>query len=255
MCHNIIKYILWISLVFNTATVLKSQEVEELDILDLAALPIEEYTNLSLPPLSLLFENAKQTPLYEMAHVKEQIETSFLRKERRSPLSFFSVRGSYQYGMFGTDVSYSDVYVPVISSYSTSAQSSYTIGAAVSIPIDEIFDYTGRVRRQRLQLRTARLEREAMYEEIQREIVQLYTTALAQLNVLKLRVEAVILAGVQYDIAEKDFANGALDSSTLSMEKERQSQALERFENTKFELTKSLMILEIITRTPILKKN
>jgi len=39
------------------------------------------------------------------------------------------------------------------------------------------------------------------------------------------------------------------------MEKERQSQALERFENTKFELTKSLMILEIITRTPILKKN
>ncbi|MCD8029403.1 MAG: TolC family protein [Bacteroides sp.] len=157
--------------------------------------------------------------------------------------------------MFGTDVSYSDVYVPVISSYSTSAQSSYTIGAAVNIPIDEIFDYTGRVRRQRLLLRVAKLEREAKFEEIQREIIQLYTTALAQLNVLKLRVESVILSGVQYDIAEKDFANGVLDSSSLSMEKERQSQALERFENTKFELTKSLMILEIITRTPILKKN
>ncbi|MCD8081098.1 MAG: TolC family protein [Bacteroides sp.] len=234
---------------------LKGQEVEEIEVIDLNNLPLEDYANLSLPPLSLLYENARQTPIYEIERVKEQIERSFLRKERRSPLSFFSVRGSYQYGMFGTDVSYSDVYVPVISSYSTSAQSSYTIGAAVNILIDEIFDYTGRVRRQRLLLRVAKLEREAKFEEIQREIIQLYTTALAQLNVLKLRVESVILSGVQYDIAEKDFANGALDSSSLSMEKERQSQALERFENTKFELTKSLMILEIITRTPILKKN
>ena len=41
---------------------------------------------------------------------------------------------------------------------------------------------------------------------------------------------------------------------TTFIEKERQSDALEAFEKSKFELTKSLMILELITRTPILKK-
>ena len=69
-----------------------------------------------------------------------------------------------------------------------------------------------------------------------------------------MRAEALVLANVQYDIVEKDFTNGVIESGALTMEKERQSQAQERFENSKFELTKSLMILEVITRTPILSK-
>lgn len=82
----------------------------------------------------------------------------------------------------------------------------------------------------------------------------MYATATSQLNVLKLRAESLVLANVQYNIAEKDFTNNAIESGTLSLEKERQSDALEAFEKSKFELTKSLMILELITRTPILKK-
>jgi len=70
---------------------------------------------------------------------------------------------------------------------------------------------------------------------------------------LKLRAESVILANAQYAITEKDFSNGTIDTGVLSTEKERQSTALERFESSKFELNKSLMILEVITHTPILK--
>ena len=60
-----------------------------------------DYKNLVLPPLDLLFENAKKGPIYEAAYVKEQIERKILAKEKRAFLSFFSLRGSYQYGMFG----------------------------------------------------------------------------------------------------------------------------------------------------------
>ena len=87
-----------------------------------------------------------------------------------------------------------------------------------------------------------------------KEIIVLYATATSQLSVLTLRAEALELATVQYSIAEKDFANGTIESSTLSVEKGRQSTALEAFEKSRFELTKSLMILEVITRTPILRK-
>mgnify|MGYP000998852252 CR=1 FL=1 len=60
--------------------------------------------------------------------------------------------------------------------------------------------------------------------------------------------------GVKCDIAEKNFVNNTINTGDLSVEKERQSTALEAFEKSRFEVTKSLMILEVVTRTPILKK-
>lgn len=215
---------------------------------------IEDYTEITLPPLDLLFENVKGAPTYELAQVKEQIERKLLAKEKRAFLGFFSLRGSYQYGMFGNESTYTDVAIAPYLTYSTSAQNGYTVGAGVNIPLDQLFDLGARVKRQRLNLKSATLEKEIKYEQIKKEIIELYTTATSQLSILKLRAEALILANVQYSIAEKDFTNGTIESTTLSIEKGRQSQALESFEKSKYELTKSLMILEVITRTPILRK-
>ena len=50
------------------------------------------------------------------------------------------------------------------------------------------------------------------FEEVQQSIIQLYVSANAQLNILKLRAEAVILSTAQYEISEKDFSNGTIDS-------------------------------------------
>ena len=169
-----------------------------------------------IPPLDLLFENAKSAPTYELATVKEQIERKLLAKEKRAFLGFFSLRGSYQYGMFGNESTYTDVAIAPYLTYATQAQNGYTVGAGVNIPLDGLFDLTARVKRQKLNVRTAQLEREVKYEE-------------------------------------KDFSNGAIDSGTLSSEKSRQSDAQEKFENSKFELSKSLMILELVTHTPILR--
>ena len=129
----------------------------------------------------------------------------------------------------------------------------YTVGGAISIPLDGLFDLGARVRRQKLNIRTAELEKKMKFEEVQQSIIQLYVSANAQLNILKLRAEAVILSTAQYEISEKDFANGTIDSGVLSNEKEKQSQAIESFENSKAELNKSLMTLEIIAHTKIIK--
>ena len=130
----------------------------------------------------------------------------------------------------------------------------YTVGGAINIPFNELFDLVPRVRRQKLTVKTAVLEREVKFEEMKREIIELYATATSQLNVLKLRAEALELANMQYDIAEKNFVNNTINTGDLSVEKERQSTALEAFEKSRFEVTNSLMILEVVTRTPILKK-
>ena len=134
------------------------------------------------------------------------------------------------------------------------AQNGYTIGAGLSIPLDDLFDLKGRVSRQRLTLRSAELEREVKYDEIKKNIIELYAMATSQIKVLQMRSEGWVLANVQYEISEKNFANGTIDSSELSVDKERQSQAREAYEKSKFELTKSLMILEVISRTPLIQK-
>ena len=194
------------------------------EVSDYSKLQPSDYSSITLPPLDLLFENAKSAPTYELATVKEQIERKLLAKEKKAFLSFFSLRGSYQYGMFGNESTFTDVAIAPYLTYSTQAQKGYTVGAGVNIPLDGLFDLTARVKRQKLNVRTAQLEREVL-----------------------------VLANVQYNIAEKNFSNGTINSGELSTEKSRQSVAQEKFENSKFELTKSLMILEVITCTPILR--
>lgn len=74
------------------------------EVSDYSKLQPSDYSSITLPPLDLLFENAKSAPTYELATVKEQIERKLLAKEKRAFLGFFSLRGSYQYGMFGNEV-------------------------------------------------------------------------------------------------------------------------------------------------------
>ena len=62
--------------------------------------------------------------------------------------------------MFGNESTYTDVAVAPYLTYSTQAQNGYTVGAGLSIPLNDLFDLKGRVSRQRLTLRSAELERE-----------------------------------------------------------------------------------------------
>ena len=106
------------------------------EVSDYSQLSEEDYSKIVLPPLSVLFENAKNSPIYEMADVKARIERKLLQKEKWSFLGFFSLRGSYQYGMFGNESTYTDVAVAPYLTYSTQAQNGYTVGADVLILIE-----------------------------------------------------------------------------------------------------------------------
>lgn len=236
-------------LLFISTTRVVAQEVS-----DYSQLSEADYSKIILPPLSVLFENAKNSPIYEMADVKARIERKLLQKEKWSFLGFFSLRGSYQYGMFGNESTFTDVAVAPYLTYSTQAQNGYTVGAGINIPLNDLFDLKGRVNRQRLTLQSAILEREVKYDEIKKNIIEMYAMATSQIKVLQMRSESLIHASVQYEISEKKFANGTIDSNDLATDKEKQSQAQETYERSKYELTKSLMILEVISRTTIIRK-
>ena len=208
------------------------------EIGDYSQLNDEDYSKIDLPPLSVLFENAKNNPIYELADAKTAIERKLLQKEKWAFLGFFSLRGSYQYGMFGNESTYTDVAIAPYLTYSTQAQNGYTLGAGVSIPLNDLFDLKGRVSRQRLTLKSAQLEQEIKYDEIKKNIIEMYAMATSQIRVLQMKSESLILANVQYEISEKNFANGTIESTDLSTDKERQSQAREAYEKSKYDDTR-----------------
>ena len=189
-----------------------------------------------------------------MADAKTAIERKLLQKEKWAFLGFFSLRGSYQYGMFGNESTYTDVAIAPYLTYSTQAQNGYTLGAGFSCPLNDLFYLKGRVSRLWLTLKSAQLEQEIKYDEIKKNIIEMYAMATSQIRVLQMKSESLILANVQYEISEKNFANGTIESADLSTDKESQSHAREAYEKSKYELTKSLMILEVISRTPIIRK-
>ena len=75
---------------------------------DIAQLTSKDFLNIQLPPLNSLFENAKNGPIYSLAETKVLIQKKILFREKKAFLGFFSIRGSYQYGMFGNEATYKD---------------------------------------------------------------------------------------------------------------------------------------------------
>jgi outer membrane protein TolC len=243
----------YLLILFSITFLLPSQSYAQ-DVSDFTHMNATDFQKITLPPLSLLFENAKKSPRYEMYNVQAQIQNSLLTQTKKNILGFFSLRGSYQYGRFANDGYYSDVLTPAVSTYSSTSQNLYAVGAAVSIPLDKLFDLGPSVRRQKLAVRSAELERDMHFEEIQRDIIDCYSRIILDTNTLKLNNEAVIQATAQYEIAERNFVNGKITPLDLSNSKSAQSVTKEKYEDTRADLIKNLMLLEVISHTSLTKK-
>lgn len=239
-----------LTLLLNVITTnIKAQEIS-----DYTQLSEQEFENFTLPCLSVLFENAKNSPTYQMRDVNAQMQQSLLKKQKKDFFSFFSLRGSYQYGRFTNDNYYSDVYTPAITSFSNQSQNLYSIGAGITIPLDKLFDMGASVRRQKLAIRSAELERDMHYDELKLQIIDCYTKIGLELNNLKINNENLVQATAAYSTAEKNFVIGRITPGQLAEEKQKQSMAKMTYETGKNELLKNLLTLELISHTSFIKK-
>jgi len=227
---------------------------EDATISDYSELNNYELQNINLPPLSLLFENAKKSPIYQFQENDILIQKMLLSKQKRDFLSFFSIRGSYQYGRMANDAYYSDVYTPATTNFSSTTQNLYSVGAGVSIPLDKLFDIRPSIKRQRLAIRSAELEREIKFEEQKKQIIELYSSIMLSISTLRICNDALVQTTVQYEYVENKFANGKATPSDLATAKSGQSQSKQAFETCKNTLIRDMMTLELLSHTSLFKK-
>ncbi|MDD4514740.1 TolC family protein [Massilibacteroides sp.] len=217
------------------------------------AMTPEELTNMQLPPLDVLFENANNSAAVDFYRVRMEEEASLLKTEKRSWLKYFRAQSTFQYGLMGINSSFSDNDTPLFYQYSGARQAWYNVGVSVAIPFDDFFDRKNRIKRQQLKTKATEVEIEKWHDEQKLRIIEMYTKAQKELAVLKIKAESVTMANAQYQAAEQDFLNGKIEIDELNQRKSIESDALETYENTKAELNKALLQLEILSKTKIIK--
>lgn len=239
-------------LIFSCLCFVLPLQAQENNIGDMAP---EDYAHLKLPPLEVLFENAKNNPVVQIQDVKKEEEISLLKKEKKGWLKYFSVGASYHYGIQAYTSGFSDSATPLYYQYNNNATNYYNIGGSISVPLDDLFDLKRKTNQQRLKVKEADLLKEQSMDGVKQQIIELYTSILSNISVLKLKAEYMVFANAQYQVGESDFLNGKGDASSLNNQKQIQISAASDYESIRATLNSSLLKLEMLARTPILSKS
>jgi hypothetical protein len=95
---------------------------------------------------------------------------------------------------------------------------------------------------------------EKWHDEQKMRIIEMYSKAVKELSVLRLKAESLAFANVQSELAQQDFLNGKIDAGELSQIKSIQMNLLESYEQTRSELNKALLQLEVLSKTKLLNR-
>lgn len=212
-----------------------------------------ELLGLQLPPIEVLYEGARKSSMVEFFGHRMEGQELALKTERRRWLSYFSVYGSYQYGVMGINT-YSNIGadMPIIYEYSAGSQLWYNVGASVRIPLDQLFDRRNKIRTQQLKIDETVKEQEMWYDEQKTEIIKLYYEAEKMLNTLKFLVDNYQHAATQYDIMQQEYILGNINMQGLATSKSMHVQAFTQLEEVKSLLKIVISQLEILSNTKIL---
>src|SRR5574344_436179 len=230
----------------STATAVEAGFFDSSDLTDI------NYANFVLPPLGVLFENAKSNPTIELAEKERQIQHALMNKEKKFILTFLHAHGSYSYGNTSTTATITDVTTPLYSQYNKSNGHYWNVGGAVNIPIESLFDLSDRVHRAKLAEDRAVIQKEQAYETLKQQIASLYVDITNKLVSLKTSAENAAAYKGSGLLTEQEFKTGNTNVQAYAYEKQRESGAIQEYQNLQSQITTNILILEIITHTPII---
>jgi len=217
-------------------------------------IPTEDLLKLQLPPLDTLFEGARKSSMVEFYKYRMEGQELALKTERKRWLEYFSLSGTYSYGVMGMN-SYTDIgsNYPIVYQNSGGDQIWYNAGASVRIPLDNIFDRRNRIKTQQLKIKETLKERDLWYDQQKIQIIEFYYKAQELLKSMEYLVELCSFADANYELVQKDYLIGAATMQALNTAKTTQVQSLLQLENLKAQLTVYISKLEILSYSKIIK--
>ena len=210
------------------------------------------YTTFHLPPLAVLFENAKSNPTIQALAKAQEIAESEAAKEKRHIFSFINGYGSYSYGksdMWGNN---SSTYNQTIYQFQGSTQSYWNVGVRVSLPLDQVLDLNASAKRKRLEAERSQFEKEQAFDNLKLQIASLYIKITNNLVALKSASENAAIYQGAGALNQEQFHNGSLDIAAFADTKDREQGAVATYQALQTQITTDITTLELLTHTPII---
>jgi len=216
------------------------------------------FSSFHLPPLSVLFENAKQNPQILSMEKSEQLAKAEVAKQKRHIFSYIRAHASYSYGK--TDV-YGQMtnnqtgtmnFVPIFESKNGTEQSYWNVGVNLNIPLEDILDWAPSIKRKRLEAEKARLDKDIKFEELKLQISTLYAKITNTLVTLKTASEGAAAYQGAGALNQEDFHQGNMSIEDYAWTKMHEMSTVQTYQNLQTNIITDILTLEIISRTPII---
>lgn len=210
------------------------------------------FSEFHLPPLAILFENAKASPQILSLEKARQIAQAEVAKQKRHIFSYVTGHASYSYGktdMWGNN---SSSFNTMIYQFQGSEQSYWNVGVNLAVPLEDILDLTAAVKRKKLEVDQAIIAKDIAYDQLKREIAILYVKITNNLVSLKTLGEAAAAYQGAGALNREDFENGNMVIEDYAYTKLHESGQVSSYQNLQTEITTDILTLEILTHTPII---
>jgi hypothetical protein len=210
------------------------------------------FSEFHLPPLAVLFENAKSTPEILTLEKARQLAQAEVAKQKRHIFSYITGRASYSYGKSDVWGNNSTTASPMIYQFQGSEQSYWNVGASLAIPVEDILDLGAAVKRKKLAVDQAVLAKDIAYDKLKLQIATLFVKITNDLVTLKTIGEGAAAYQGAGALNREDFENGNMSIEDFAFTKQRESAQVASYQSLQTSITTDIITLEILTHTPII---
>lgn len=210
------------------------------------------FSTFHLPPLAVLFENAKQNPQILSLAKAQEIAQAEVAKQKRHIFSYVHGHASYSYGKTDMWGQGSTSYNLVLQQFQGSEQSYWNVGVNLNVPLEDILDLGAAVKRKKLLVDQARIQKDLAFDRLKQEITTLYIKITNNLVALKTSSEAAAIYQGAGALNQEDFHQGNMTIEGFAETKMREIGVVQGYQNLQTQITTDIITLEILTHTPIL---
>ena len=210
------------------------------------------FSEFHLPPLAVLYENAKQNPQILSLAKAQEIAQAEVAKQKRHIFSYVTGHASYSYGKTDMWGQGSTSYNMILQQYQGSEQSYWNIGVNVAVPLEDILDLSASVKRKKLLVDQARIEKDKAFDELKKQIANLYISITNNLVSLKTSSEAAAIYQGAGALNQEDFHQGNMTIENFAYTKLHEISVVQGYQSLQSQITSDIITLEILTHTPIL---
>lgn len=210
------------------------------------------FSEFHLPPLAVLFENAKATPQVLSMQKTQEIAEAEIAKQKRHIFSYITGHASLSYGisdMWGNNTS---SYNMRIMQFQGSEQRYWNVGVNLAVPLEDILDLGAAVKRKRLEAEKATYDKDKAFDDLKLQIAGLYTQITNDLVTMKTMSEGAAAYQGAGALNLEDFHNGNMTIEDYAWTKMHEISVVQQYQSMQTQITTNILQLEILSHTPIL---